>query len=343
MSNFYSAYGKIQKLEQAYNKQLRKNPFYTQVTNQLKDLDIDVLFCTHQRALKAAIIFAAAKDLGIKTYTVIYSWDNVPKARLALKADYYLVWSNYMQAELIEFYPEIKPEQVVITGTPQFEVYSDPKVIISKETFYNSYSLDPQRKIICFSGDDEYTSPKDPEYLRDLAQGIIAAGKQQEYQILFRRCPVDVSGRYQAVINTFPELIKEAPPLWNFNSAIWSAVYPTQQDVSLLVSVAYYCDAVVNVGSTMAFDFGMFNKPCIYINYDQPNAAPWSVDSIYNFQHFRSMPNKEVVLWWNSKDDVPQLLTKLEANMGTTVSDWFSIIVAQKDSSEAIYKALTTK
>ncbi|MEL6812512.1 MAG: hypothetical protein AAFP76_14370, partial [Bacteroidota bacterium] len=280
------SYKTILWLEKKYDLAIRRNSFYTQLTEILTTESPDALFCTHQRALKAPTVFAAAKDLGIPTTTVIYSWDNIPKARLALRSDHYLVWSDYMKRELQLFYPEISSEQITTTGTPQFEFYKDPENLIDRATFFKKYELDTSRKLLCFSGDDELTSPYDPQYLEDVAEAITQAGKESEYQIVFRRCPVDVSGRYDGVVSKFPKLIVEIPPLWNFNSKIWSAVYPTYDDVKLLVSLAYYTDAVINVGSTMAFDFGMFQKPCFYINYDQPNSSKWTVDVIYRFQHF---------------------------------------------------------
>ncbi|WP_435577747.1 hypothetical protein [Gilvibacter sp.] len=339
MGNFYGNYKAVLKLEKRYQREIRSNPIYQKVSAQLAALNAKTLFCTHQRALKAPPIFAAAQDLGLKTATVIYSWDNIPKARLALQANIYLVWSAYMKEQLLAFYPELDSEQIKITGTPQFEAYNDPKNIIPKEIFYEQYRLDPAKKIICFSGDDEYTSPYDPTYLHDFAAQLQESGLESKYQILFRRCPVDVSGRYDDVVAKFEGLIIEAPPLWNFNSNVWSAVYPTQDDVKLLVSVAHYSDMVVNLGSTMAFDFGMFGKPCIYINYDPPQAKGWSVNMIYNFEHFKSMPDPSAVFWWESPEGLPELLQSIPRRK-SKIGDWMDIVIEDTQASDRIYNAL---
>lgn len=336
------SYKRILHLEKKYQRVLRKNPFYQQVKAQLITLHPDVVFCTHQRALKAPAVFAAARDLGIKTCTVIYSWDNIPKARLALQADCYLVWSSYMKKELQYFYPEIASENIKITGTPQFEFYVQKEHIIPKTTFYETYGLSEAKKILCFSGDDVKTSPYDPQYLHDIASAIVSEGMEDRIQIAFRRCPVDVSGRYDWVLEKFPTLIVDMPPLWNFNSDLWSAVYPTYKDISLLVSLAYYADAVVNVGSTMAFDFGMFQKPCIFINYDAVADENWSVDTIYKYQHFRSMPSKDAVYWLSDKNDIAEVVTRALEASETTINDWFSVVVEDAHkASEEIIKELT--
>jgi hypothetical protein len=307
LAPIFKKYDAILKLEDTYQKAIRKNPFYFEVKAILEEVQPKVIFCSHQRGIKAAPVFAAAKDLGIQTTTVIYSWDNLPKARLALRADNYLVWSEYMKKEMELYYPEIPTTTIHVTGTPQFEFYEDEQNIIDKEVFFNKYNLDPAKKIICFSGDDTKTSPDDPSYLKDIAEELTKAGLQGEYQILLRRCPVDLSGRFDDVVKSYCDLIREAPPLWYYNSSKdWTSVYPTKKDVQLLVSTAFYSDVVVNVGSTMAFDFAMFRKPCVFINYDQVDQVDknWSTETIYKFQHFRSMPSKAAVIWLNNKEEI---------------------------------------
>ena len=340
---FFKKYSRILKLERKYQNALRQNPFYDEVKAILKKEQPSIVFCSHQRALKAATIFAAASDLGISTTTVIYSWDNLPKARLALRADNYLVWSDHMKKELNIYYPEISPDKISVTGTPQFEFYEKSENIIEKEIFYKRHNLDPNRKIICFSGDDLKTSPDDPSYLKDLAQEIIKANLQHQYQILLRRCPVDFSGRFDEVVNEFKDLIKEASPLWYFSkSKEWNAAYPSFDDVKLLVSTAFYSDIVVNVGSTMAFDFWMFNKPCVFINYDQQNKKEedWSVKKIYEFQHFKSMTNQKAVIWLNSKEEISKTIV-LENNQNAAMEQWKEKVLGDyKNASNKIRQKL---
>jgi len=340
---YFKKYSSILQLEKKYQKAIRRNPFYDEVKEILKKINPNSVFCSHQRALNAAPIFAAAADLGIQTTTVIFSWDNLPKARLALRADNYLVWSDYMKKELELYYPEISSDSIQVTGTPQFEFYQDESNIMEKEIFYNSYNLDHGKKIICFSGDDTKTSPDDPAYLRDIAEELIKANLQKDYQILLRRCPVDFSGRFDPVVKQYSDLIKEAAPLWYFStSKEWSAVYPSTEDVKLLVSTAFYSDIVVNVGSTMAFDFGMFNKPCVFINYDQQNKVvqDWSVKTIYQYQHFKSIPNKDAVIWLNNKEEIIDKITQ-NVSFNLVMNDWKNIILEDyKNASVKIHQIL---
>lgn len=326
---FIKKYKTILKLEAAYQKTIRKNPFYFEVKDILRQIKPKMVFCAHQRALKAATIFAAASDLGIETTTVIFSWDNLPKARLALRADNYLLWSQNMKNEMNLYYPEVDSGKLHVTSTPQFEFYDNTANVIERNLFFQKYNLNPDKKIICFSGDDIKTSPDDPYYLKDIAQELIKNNLHLQYQILLRRCPVDFSGRYDAIVKEYAELIKEVPPLWNNNiSNEWNAVYPSPEDVKLLVSTVFYADLVVNVGSTMAFDFAIYNKPCIFINYDQENKTEkdWSVKTIYQFQHFKSMPDDDAVIWWNVKEELAELLINQNWN-NHTMMRWKEIVL----------------
>jgi hypothetical protein len=218
-----------------------------------------------------------------------------------------------MKDEMKLFYPEIDQKKIKITGTPQFEFYNNKELLQSKEEFCNQFGLDASKKIICYSGDDTRTSPYDPDYLNDLASSIHQLPEEKQAQVLLRRCPVDLTGRFDSIVKEYPEIIKVADPLWNFdknNKGKWTLVYPKFEDVTLLINTVQHCDAVINVGSTMAHDFALYQKPAIYINYDVPHAKNWSVNTIYKFQHFRSMGNLKPIFWLNSKDSIIEIVNK---------------------------------
>lgn len=278
----------------------------------LAELKPNKIFITHQRVAGLMPYCIAAQRLGIEVVSVVYSWDNLPKARLAVEADKYLVWSDYMKEEMQLYYPEIKTEKVLVTGTPQFEFYLQKERVLSQEVFAEKYNLDISKKWICFSGDDVKTSPYDPQYLEDLAIAVNQIEEDKRPQILFRRCPVDFSGRYDVVIAKYNHIIKAINPLWNTPKSgnNWGSVFPQYEDVNLQVNIGYHCEFVINLGSTMAHDFAMFNKPCLYLNYDTVKDENWSVKTIYKYQHFRSMKNLDAVGWLSSKKDIKVELEK---------------------------------
>ena len=333
-------YQRILSFEEKYQKTLLKS--INSEVSFLKAYNPDVIFCTHQRAINAIPIFKAAEIIGIKTIGAIYSWDNLVKARLTVRTQTYIVWSNYMKEELLRYYKEIDPTHIFITGTPQFELYKDV-VIDNKENFFAAYKLDINKLTICFSGDDELTSPHDPNYFEDFVSAIKNSHLKNKVQIVFRRSPVDTSGRYNHVIDTNENLIIPITPIWSNTQKQWTQLFPYYKDVELLANICKHCDLVINVGSTMAHDFAIFNNPAAFINYDTVLDKNWSTKTIYNYQHFKSMPEKDAVYWINKKEDYIKVIDKILINKKSLGKQWLQTINSfDKNSAQAITQILIT-
>jgi hypothetical protein len=206
----------------------------------------------------------AARDLKIPTATFIFSWDNLPKATMVVDTEHYFVWSDNMQKELLKYYPHIKQEQILITGSPQFEPHFNQNLGESRETFFEAHGLDLSKKYICFSGDDKTTCPDDPQYLNDVAEGVKKLNsKGHKLGIIFRRCPVDFSERYNIILERHKELIVPIAPLWKRTGTSWNAILPTKEDLALQINTIIHTEAVINLASSMVFDYVVFDKPCL--------------------------------------------------------------------------------
>ena len=117
----------------------RKTKYYAHCQAVLQSEKPSVVFCTSQRHVQSIAPLLAAKDLGIPTVSFIFSWDNLPKATMVVETDYYLVWSEHMKAELLYYHPNIKENQILVTGTPQFEFYVQHDKITDRETFARQF------------------------------------------------------------------------------------------------------------------------------------------------------------------------------------------------------------
>lgn len=326
-------YSIILTLEKLLKNQFLKND--NDFRKVIDEINPNIIFNTNQRLVNAACIIEVAKEKNILTIGSIFSWDNLPKGNLLVKSDKYFVWSQNMKNELLQYYPEVEKNKIFITGTPQFEYYLKKHLYETKEVFYKRYNLDLQKKIICFSGDDKKTSPFDAVYLDNIATELMKLEENVRPQILFRPCPVDLSDRYDAVLKKHSNIIKLCKPIWNIpkdKKEKWSFVYPLYDDVKLLVNVALHCDAVVNIGSTMALDFSVLNKPAIYLNYNTNLSKEWTTEMIYNFQHFKSMPHKDVVFWIDKKQDISKVILKtMEYN--NNKKEWLNFVTTNVENS----------
>jgi hypothetical protein len=204
-----------------------------------------------------------------------------------------------MKAELLDFYPEISADQILITGTPQFDFYAKDELIIPRNVFAERYQLDPSKKWVLFSGDDVMTSPHDPDYLQDVAEAL---SSESEIQILFRQVPVTTPERYKHVLERYTNIF-HIPPQWK-KGQFWTNFFPLFDDIQLLMNLCYHCETVLNIGSTMALDFAFFDKPGIFLKYDTRKDPNWTTEVVYQYHHFRSMDGLDAVLAVESKEEI---------------------------------------
>ncbi len=326
LGGLLGTYSSIARTEALGHRILRSSTEFQSACRFLEQVKPDLLFCTHQRVFSVTASIEAAKSMGIPTSTAIFSWDNLPKGRLPFRVDQYLVWSNYMRSELLTYYPEISPEQIRVTGSPQFDFYFQKGLLLSREKFAEKHGLDSSKKWVCFSGCDSLTSPNDPLFLRDVAEAIRA---NSDYQLLFRPVPVEPSTRFQHILDRYSE-IKLIEPLW-VRGNHWGNFFPLVEDIQLLVNLAYHCPVVVNMGSTMALDFSTYGNVGLYLRYDHEGVAPHSsVKTIYQFQHFRSMEDWKAVGYIETPEAILPMIEQAYNSPDEIAPDrkkWFKKIV----------------
>ncbi|NEV93932.1 UDP-glycosyltransferase [Psychroflexus sp. YR1-1] len=327
----------------------KKTNYFQACQTQLLEIKPDLVFCTNQRPVSATAPIEAAKELGIPTASFIFSWDNLPKATMIIEPDYYLVWSKFMKNELLLYYPYIQKNSVFITGTPQFEAHRNIALLQDKVSFYLENNMDLSKTYICFSGDDVTTSPDDQDYLRDVCEAVTNINQtgKMNLGVIFRPSPVDHSGRYDKVLKDYKKIIAYIPPKWKQQGDTWDTVVPTREDIALQVNTIFHSDLIINIASSMVFDFASMDKPCLYINYlsKTPRLKNWHPQKIYNFIHFQSMPDKDAVIWLTSKEEMEDKILEGLTNPKPYVEkaqNWFGIINQQpaQEASKRIAKAL---
>jgi len=310
----YSSEKGIVKLRKKINALERSTSKYKYCKAQLELHKPDLIFCTTQR---------------------LYSWDNVPKAMQVVETDHYFVWSEHMKKEVLHYYPFVKENQVFVTGTPQFEPHYDTSLLKTREQFFKEQNLDVNKKYICYSGDDETTSPLDQYYLEDLANVVRNLNAQGEnLGIIYRKCPVDFTSRYNAVIEANKDIIEVIDPIWKQVGDQWNQVLPAKEDFEMLINVCEHSEFVTNVCSSTVFDFVIHNKPCIYYNYEQPQLKKGirDIGQNYKYVHFRSMPSNEAAVFCTNKNDLETIVYNVLHKKTSNVTEglkWYEIIVGK--------------
>ncbi len=298
-------------IEHAYFSANQRMPEVQRYMELLERHEASVLFCTNQRSRLCLLPVLAARKLGIPSVTFIGSWDNLTsKSRIAAPFDYYLVWSEHMQQELLRYYPRIAKRNVRIVGTPQFDCYADQSLLYSRDEFLRSIGADPSRPLICYSGGDEGTCPEDQLHVRTLMTLIRQGRIRKNPQVVLRPCPVDPGTRYDAVRKEFPELIYAKPDWPSLDGQDWARCMPTLNDVRMLCNLTEHADLGINIASTMTLDFGLHDRPVVNIAYDQTSPPPLRVplwDLFYSWEHYQPVVQLQAARFAHSANDLAEM------------------------------------
>jgi hypothetical protein len=292
LTYFFHCEGLINAVERCQLNFLRAKKSYANYRNALTQHSVDVLLFTHQRPPYLLPLVAAARQLKLITAAFIFSWDNLAsKGRMAASFDHYLVWSDLMKSELLQFYRRIKPEQIAVVGTPQFVPYVMPQYRSSKAEFHKKFALDPKRPTLCFSCGDVSTSPNDPYYIEIIAQAI-DSGVLPKLNLLVRTSPAESEDRFEALKQQF-SWIKWNHPKWPLlrsnHQENWSQRIPDEADVLDLRAILAHSDLNINMLSTMSLDFMLHDKPVINPVMGQGDNGRGNDQRFLNYAHIKHL------------------------------------------------------
>jgi len=315
---------------------------YKELKKQLQNHRQDLIFCTTQRATQAIATVLAANDLVIKTASWIYGWDDLPKGMTATTTDYYFVSSELMKEQLLAYYPNAWTEQISVIATPQFEPHYDASLLLSRKQFADNHGLQEQTKYVCFSGDATTSPPPDHYYLENTAQAVRRLNEEgPNVAIIYHKVSVDTTGRYDAIRIKYKDVITVIDPLWKPTGAQWNQVTPTKEDFALLANICHHCELVVNICSSMVFDFSIDHKPTMYPNYEQPQLKNGirDIGQNYSYVHFHSMPDYDTsVIWAMRKEEIHEgIKGVLYGSLNTlpVTKKWYGIINKTEEPQHA--------
>lgn len=245
----------------------------------------DLVFnASHIHSTIAAPVLHAAKRSGIPTVAFIFSWDNLTsQGRIIPEYDHYLVWSASMRDDLLKMYPRVRPEQVTVTGTPQFDSHFKQDKVWSRGEFCQRVGADPSRPIVLYSTGMPNHMPGEDRIVSGLALALREMKHLGSPQLLVRVYPKDTTGRFEQVAKDLPDVL--------FPKIPWEPRWltPLEEDSALLSNMLRHCDLGVNVASTVSLELCMFDKPVINVAYDPPEVDVWPVSypRYYDFDHYR--------------------------------------------------------
>lgn len=316
-TNFFNSEKWINRYYKSQQKSFKNNPITKRYISLLKKYKPDLLYFTHQRPPYIAPLIYASNKVKIKTATFIFSWDNIPsKGRMSGDFNYYFVWSHLMKEELLSFYVNIKPEQIIVVGTPQFEPYVLENYKIELNDFMNKFDLDVVKKTICYSCGDVSTSKNDALYIKTIADAISENKIKEPVNLLVRTSPAEDATRFVSLKDEYP-FIKWNYPKWILSrknhQETWSQRIPTTEDIIDLKGLLAFSDIAINMCSTMSLDAMFFDKPVINPVFGNEENDLYNDQKYLKYQHYeRVVESNAVAVVKTAEELIDEINTLLE-------------------------------
>lgn len=282
-----------------------------QLMELMRELKPTLVFnASHVHATIAVQAVQAAQWLGIPTATFLFSWDNLTsQGRIILPYDDYLVWSDRIGADLLHIYKGIiRPEQVFVTGTPQFDFHFRSEFHWSRAEYCAHVGADPSRPIVVYSTGMANPMFGEPRIVEGIAQMLRAMPGNP--QLLVRVYPKDRTGRFDEVKQRNPDVLFPAVP--------WEPAWltPMASDIPLLTNTLRHAAVGINAASTVSLELCMFDKPAVNVGYNPPgmDISPWDYSRFYRYDHYRPVVESGAVKVASSEEEMARLIREALAH-----------------------------
>lgn len=299
----------LTKIENYLSYVLRPSGYFDKL---LKELKPDIVFNGSQffsHGYEGGLPLRCAREMGIRTAVFIFSWDNLTsRSRIFVPYDYYLVWNEKMRDRLLSIYPSIRPENVFVTGTPQFDFHFKPEFWLERPELCKRIGIDPQRPFVLYTAGIDCHFPEEyrtVEFIAKLLREIEIAPKPQ---LVVRTYVKGTSPEMKA-------LAKRGLPDVVFPPVLWEEKWftPMYEDLAVYTSLLRHCCMGINAASTVSLELMMHDKPVMNLGLDPPGSnLPHCLRWVrhINFDHFKPVAESGAVMVARSEKDLKDMLIK---------------------------------
>jgi hypothetical protein len=292
----------VSALESSLSRKVFPSEYYVDLIRKIKP---DLVFNgSHIHNKNTVPVLYAARKLHLRTATFLFSWDNLTsQGRIIPSYDDYIVWNEQIGKDLLRIYRKIKPEQVHVTGTPQFDFHFQKDKFWSREEYCRSIGADPSRPIILYTTGMLNLQPGEEAVVEGIADMLLRMPDPKP-QLVVRVYPKETSGRFEPMKARRKDII--------FPDIPWERKYftPMPADLMLWTNMLYHCDAGINVASTVSLELCMFDKPTLNVVYNPPgiNIYPKDYPIIYTWDHYLPLTNSGAIYLAHSEEEMETLL-----------------------------------
>ncbi len=308
--------GLARPLRQKVARALRRHPVAGQYRELLRKWGAKVVVGFSPEGLREMVLIEAANSLGIPTAVMIRSRDNLAaKIQHLPDADAYFVWAEVTRRFLLHMYPEIPPERVHVTGSPQFDHHLNPAYRLPRKEFFQRIGLDPGRPLVVYTCATPTLIGHEIDIVQSLADAVRDGKLARGAQLLVRGHPRGFGSSHPLIHQIYPGVAVYPPPgqaAYNSPEHESVVVKLILEDEPMHLSTLAYQDVQVNVSGTMTVDSAIFDKPIVNIYYDVPARVPagLSVRRFYRRTDYRSILESGGVRLAHSPEECIRLINQ---------------------------------
>jgi hypothetical protein len=265
-------------------------------------------------------IVNALRRENVPSLATVISWDNLTsKGIINANHDYILVWNQVMADEYTLYYKifNVANQKICITGIPRFDIYfRTPPTPDTELAFRKKYLFNREDKIILFATSAISHFPNQTDILEHLLE---YASAHQDVKVIVRCHPGDDFERYSGYLHNANLRLVKARDRANINSAEF---LPDLSVLTSLHEMLNYCDACIQVASTICIEAAVCKTPVISIAYDGNRYLPYmkSVRRFYDYSHQQTLNNLGIDHRVYSKQDLFTALGNILCRQTSDVS-----------------------
>jgi hypothetical protein len=234
-------------------------------------------------------LMGRADRAGVPILAVDLSWDHfttktAPLRRVAGLA----VWNRVMKEQAVTIHG-YRPDQVAVTGVPQFDHYVRATTFKERDQYIRDLGGDPSKKLITLTTVPPVLYPFHDVVIDELVAALRMGALGMPVQLLVRAHPRDDVGKYDRFRDE-PDVIIEKP----FRETIvaeGSNVDPSTADRDHLANTLKHSDVIVNVASTIAIEAAIMDTPVVNIAFDGHEQREFldSARRFYEYTHYKPL------------------------------------------------------
>jgi hypothetical protein len=264
--------GLAQVRRRTFIQALRRHPVALEYQKLLKQWDAAAVVALSPEGLREMVLLEAANELGIPTAVMIRSRDNLAsKIQHLPEADLYLVWSEVTRQFMLHMYPEIPPERVLVTGSPQFDHHLDPAYRLDRKIFFSTVGLNPERPLVVMSMSTPGLIDHEIDIAQHLADSAHAGKLARKAQLLVRGHPRMFGSDIKLLHREYREARAYPSPTtvrYRCQEHEEQVVRLILEDEPVHLATLVHQDVQVNVCGTMTIDSAIMDKPTVSVYYD---------------------------------------------------------------------------